>query len=304
MAKTYDIDQFYQDLVSHGLIIPVGVPGAFGRGKVFESIVEGFNAMISRISANDGAEEMWFPPVINRTIIERVHYLESFPHLCGAVHSFFGTELESKKLAETAAAGGDWGSMLKMTQVALSPAVCYPVYPTCSGTVPAKGRLVSITNWVFRHEPSPEPTRLQSFRMREFVRIGTADQVVEWRDAWLQKGISILQSLGLPAQSDVASDPFFGRGGKVLGRSQREQRLKFEVLVPVISLENPTALCSFNFHQEHFGGTFDIRTEDGNVANTACLGFGLERVTMALLKEHGFDPGKWPSAVQNQLWPR
>lgn len=81
MAKIYDIDQFYQDLVSHGLIIPVGVQGAFGRGKVFESIVEAFNAMISRISAADGAEEMWFPPVINRKIIERVHYLESFPHL-------------------------------------------------------------------------------------------------------------------------------------------------------------------------------------------------------------------------------
>ncbi|MFO1503355.1 MAG: amino acid--[acyl-carrier-protein] ligase [Steroidobacteraceae bacterium] len=304
MAKIYDIDQFYQDLVSHGLIIPVGVQGAFGRGKVFESIVEAFNAMISRISAADGAEEMWFPPVINRKIIERVHYLESFPHLCGAVHSFFGTELESKKLAEMANAGEDWGSMLKMTDVALSPAVCYPVYPTCSGSVPVNGRLITITNWVFRHEPSPEPTRLQSFRMREFIRIGTADQVVEWRGAWLQKGISILRSLGLQAQSDVASDPFFGRGGKVLGRSQREQRLKFEVLVPVISLENPTAVCSFNFHQEHFGGTFDIRTADGNVANTACLGFGLERVTMALLKEHGFDPGKWPSAVQNLLWPR
>ena len=304
MAKKYDVDQFYRDLVSNGLIIPVGVQGAFGRGKVFESIVEAFNGMIDHISANDGAEQMWFPPVINRTIIERVHYLESFPHLCGAVHSFFGTELESKKLAEKAAAGEDWGSMLNMTQVALSPAACYPVYPTCTGTVPPEGRLVSITNWVFRHEPSPEPTRLQSFRMREFVRIGTADQVVEWRDAWLQKGISILQSLGLQAQSDVASDPFFGRGGKVLGRSQREQRLKFEVLVPVISLENPTAVCSFNFHQEHFGGTFDIRTADGNVANTACLGFGLERVTMALLKEHGFDPGKWPSAVQNLLWPR
>lgn len=303
MAMTYDIDQFYQDLVSHGLIIPVGVQGAFGRSKVFESIVEAFNAMISRISAQDGAEEMWFPPVINRQIIERVHYLESFPHLCGAVHSFFGTELESKKLAEMASAGEDWGSMLKMTQVALSPAACYPVYPTCSGVVPANGRLVSITNWVFRHEPSPEPTRLQSFRMREFVRIGTADQVVEWRDTWLQKGIEILRNLGLPAQSDVASDPFFGRGGKVLGRSQREQRLKFEVLVPVISLENPTAVCSFNFHQEHFGGTFDIRTPDGNVASTACLGFGLERVTMALLKTHGFDPGRWPREVRNQLWP-
>ncbi len=61
-----------------------------------------------------------------------------------------------------------------MTQVALSPAACYPVYPTCTGMVPAQGRLVTVTNWVYRHEPSPEPTRLQSFRMREFVRVGTA----------------------------------------------------------------------------------------------------------------------------------
>jgi seryl-tRNA synthetase len=303
MQKTYDIDNFYRELVENGLIIPVGVQGAFGRGKTFESIVEGFNAHITRLSSQDGAEDMFFPPVINRTIIERVHYLESFPHLCGAVHSFFGSELESKKLAEIASEGGDWGAMLKQTKVALTPAACYPVYPTCTGSLPENGRLVSITSWVFRHEPSPEPTRMQSFRMREFVRLGTADQVCEWRDAWLQKGLGILRSLGLPAESDIASDPFFGRGGKVLGRSQREQRLKFEVLVPVISEENPTAVCSFNFHQEHFGGTFDIRTADDNVANTACLGFGLERVTMALLKQHGMDPGKWPSEVQKALWP-
>jgi seryl-tRNA synthetase len=115
--------------------------------------------------------------------------------------------------------------------------------------------------------------------------------------------VDILTTLGLPAKSDVASDPFFGRGGKVLGQSQKEQRLKFEVLVPVVSAEDPTALCSFNFHQEHFGSTFDIKTADGNVANTACLGFGLERITMALLKEHGMDPGKWPSSVRKQLWP-
>jgi seryl-tRNA synthetase len=303
VSKTYDIENFYKDLVAHGLIIPVGVQGAHGRNKVFESIVNGFNGLIDRISAQDGAEEMWFPPVINRKIIEKVHYLESFPHLCGAVHSFFGNELESKKLAAIANEGGDWGSMLKMTDVALSPAACYPVYPACTGTVPRQGRLVSITNYVFRHEPSPEPTRMQSFRMREFIRIGTMDQVVEWRDAWLQKGIKILQGLGLPAQSDIANDPFFGRGGRVLAAGQREQRLKFEVLVPVISAESPTACCSFNFHQEHFGEAFEIRTEDGAVANTACLGFGLERLTLALLKEHGFDPGKWPSEVQKQLWP-
>ena len=83
---------------------------------------------------------------------------------------------------------------------------------------------------------------MQSFRVREFVRAGTPDEVVEWRDMWLQRGLELLTALGLPAQSDVAADPFFGRGGKMLAASQREQKLKFEVLVPVISKENPTAV--------------------------------------------------------------
>jgi seryl-tRNA synthetase len=303
MTKTYDVDSFYRELVESGLIVPTGVQGAFGRSATFESVLEGFNAAVTCLSANDGAVVMTFPPIINRQIIEKVHYLDSFPHLCGAVYSFFGSELESKKLAERANNGEEWGDMLKMTAVTLNPAACYPIYPTISGQAPVAGHLFSMTNWVYRHEPSPEPTRMQSYRVREMVRVGSADQVVEWRDLWLQRGLTLLRSLGLQAESDVAADPFFGRGGKVLGQSQKEQRLKFEVLVPVISREDPTALCSFNFHQEHFGSTFDIRTADGKVANTACLGFGLERVTMALLKEHGMDPGKWPSAVRNILWP-
>ncbi|MFO1426562.1 MAG: hypothetical protein U1F11_06235 [Steroidobacteraceae bacterium] len=89
----------------------------------------------------------------------------------------------------------------------------------------------------------------------------------------------------------------------MLAQSQREQKLKFEVLVPVISAENPTAVCSFNYHQEHFGSTFEIRTADGATAHTACLGFGLERVTLALFRHHGFDPSKWPVEVRRQLWP-
>jgi seryl-tRNA synthetase len=79
--------------------------------------------------------------------------------------------------------------------------------------------------------------------------------------------------------------------------------LKFEVLIPVISEENPTACCSFNFHQDHFGSKWEIQTADGEVANTACLGFGLERIAMALFKTHGPDVRRWPSAVRAKLWP-
>ena len=144
---------------------------------------------------------------------------------------------------------------------------------------------------------------MQSFRVREFVKAGTPGEVVEWRDMWLQRGLTLLQSLGLPAKSDVASDPFFGRGGKMLAVNQKEQKLKFEVVVPVISAEDPTAVCSFNFHQEHFGSAFDIRTQDGQVANTACLGFGLERIVMALFKTHGFEIERWPQEIRTRLWP-
>jgi seryl-tRNA synthetase len=190
-----------------------------------------------------------------------------------------------------------------MTGVVLSPAACYPVYPSLAGTLPDGGRTIDMQNWVFRHEPSPEPTRMQAFRVREHVRAGTAATVVAWRDEWLARGLGLLKSLGLPARSVVASDPFFGRGGRMLAASQREQALKFEVVVPILSEEAPTAICSFNYHHEHFGKIFGIKTTDGAVAQTACLGFGMERVVMALFRTHGFVPAEWPLPVLEALGP-
>jgi len=301
-ATAYDPIALHEGLVEHGLIIPAGVDGVFARGRVFEDVLERFNDLVSRTAGDDGAEVMTFPPTIDRRIIEKTHYMDSFPHLVGAVYSFFGKEPAARRMSEHVHAGESWGEFLSMTDVCLNPAACYPVYPTFRGTVPPEGRLVTLLGWVYRHEPSLEPTRMQAFRIREYVRCGTPDQVVEWRNLWLRRGLALLKSLGLPARSDVASDPFFGKGGKMLATSQLEQQLKFEVLVPVISEEKPTAVCSFNYHQEKFGEAFEIRTPDGCVANTACLGFGLERVTMALFQTHGFDPLSWPADVRKLLW--
>jgi seryl-tRNA synthetase len=302
MPDSFDPKSLYDGLVVHGLIVPTAQAGTFGRGAVFEDVLERFNGLVSQLSKDDGAEFYTFPPVIDRGILEKVHYMESFPHLCGSVHSFFGNGLDALKLAERVNSGEPWGDLLGQTGVVLNPAACYPVYPTFTGTVPAEGRLVTMLNWVYRHEPSHEPTRMQSFRVREFVRVGTPEQVVAWRDMWLDRGVKLLTSLGLPATPDVAADPFFGRGGKILAMNQKEAKLKFEVLVPVISAEAPTAVCSFNYHQTHFGDTFEIKTPDGKSAHTACLGFGLERLTMALFKHHGFKVEEWPADVRKQLW--
>ena len=289
MPVRFDAHEFHEGLVKHGLIIPVGVPGVFGRSAVFEDVLERFNGLVSEVSKHDGAEVYTFPPVINRQVLEKVHYLDSFPHLCGAVYSFFGKEPQAKELSRRIHDGEKWDDLLGLTDVVLNPAACYPVYPTMTGTVPrrAAGDHAELGT---RQQPSPEPTRMQSFRVREFVRIGTPAEVLEWRDMWLQRQLTLLRSPGLPAGSEVVSDPFFGRSGKMLAVSQKEQRLKFEVVIPVISAENPTAVCSFNFHQEHFGSTFGIRTSDDQVANSACLGFGLERIAQAALQDARLRP--------------
>ncbi len=299
----YDPAVFYAQLIEHGLIIPTGVQGGYGRGSVFEDILQRFDALVMRGAAGDGAESMMFPPIVARALIEKVGYLDNFPQLCGSISSFYGGDTEARALSAEVNAGGDWESLLDPTESMLTPAACYPVYPIFSGLLGAGGRLVTVMNWVYRHEPSAEPTRLQSFRMREFIRVGTPGEVLDWRDTWLERGLVLLRSLGLPVTSDVANDPFFGRAGRFMATSQRDQRLKFEILVPVISKEKPTAICSFNWHQDHFSDAFGIRSSDGEVANTACLGFGLERVTLALLKTHGLDPANWPADVRALLWP-
>ena len=299
----YDPAAFHDALVAHGLIIPTGVAGGWGRGPVFEDILNRFDARVMREAAGDGATELTFPPIIARTMIERLGYLDNFPQLSGSIHSFFGKEQQARELSQRVHDGQRWEDLLDVTESMLIPAACYPVYPVFSGLLPEGGRLITVKGWCYRHEPSAEPTRLQSFRMREFIRVGRPDEVEAWRDGWLQRGLALLRGLALPVQSDVANDPFFGRAGKMMAASQREQRLKFEIMVPVISATSPTAICSFNWHQEHFTATFGIRAAGEQVAHTACLGFGLERCTLALLKTHGLDPATWPDAVRRELWP-
>ncbi len=70
---------------------------------------------------------------------------------------------------------------------------------------------------------------------------------------------AIARDLGLTFRVDYASDPFFGRVGQMKAVSQKQQSLKFELLVPLRSEEQPTACMSFNYHRDHFGTTWDIQ---------------------------------------------
>ena len=92
-------------------------------------------------------------------------------------------------------------------------------------------------------------------------------------------------------------------GVMVYGHRSKGDCKDIELMVPVNSSAQPTACMSFNCHLDHFGRVWDLRLADGEVAHTACVGFGLERLTLALLRYHGFDTAVWPVAVRKCLWP-
>ncbi|MEO8451822.1 MAG: amino acid--[acyl-carrier-protein] ligase [Gemmatimonadota bacterium] len=292
---------FLDDLIGRRLLVPMGVAGVFGRGEEFEDTVGRLDQLVTELGRIDGATVIRFPPVINRTEFNRSGYLKSFPHLAGSVHSFAGTEKAHRDLVQTVEAGGDWAHGLPSTDVVLTPAACYPIYPTLAEHLPAGGRVMDVLSFCFRHEPSDDPARMQSFRMREHVRIGTPEQVSVWRNAWFDRAQTYIDRLVLDARFEVANDPFFGRGGKILAQSQRDSQLKFEVVTPIVSAEQPTAVISLNYHQQHFGTIYGIISDDNAPAHTACIGFGLERLTLALYKQHGFGRGAWPAATREAL---
>ena len=184
----------------------------------------------------------------------------------------------------------------------LCSAACHPLYPNLSGTMSAGAIRVECQGYVFRHEPSLDPARMQSFRQHEFVYVGEPQGAVDHRDLWLARGLELLAGLGLEVEAVVANDPFFGRAGRMLAANQRDTALKYEIVASITS-DAPTAITSANCHEDHFGAAFAIRSADGEVAHTACIGFGLERIALALISRHGLDPADWPVGVREQLWP-
>jgi seryl-tRNA synthetase len=285
-----------------GLFISAGAPGLYARTETYERIVQALGALITAHRPSD-AEALAFPPVMSRAHLERHGYLRNFPNLLGVVSCLCGDERQIRKTVDQFNAGLDWTPALEASDLVLSPAACFPVYPITAarGVAPEAGYTFDVSADCFRREPSSDIDRLQSFRMREFVRIGTRDQVLAFRGEWIDRSSSIAERLGLPHRIDQASDPFFGRGSQILAASQIGQSLKFELLVPIRPQAEPTACMSFNYHQDYFGQCWEINTADGAAAHTACVAFGIDRIGIALFAAHGLDIEAWPTSVREAL---
>jgi seryl-tRNA synthetase len=293
---------FRAELFAAGLLFDTGVDGVYAKSSVYESIVAALDRLITSSMVDQPAEVLSFPPVLARWVFDKTDYLKSFPDLMGSVHTFRGTDRQHAELISRAESGGDWPACLVPAEVVLCSATCHPVYPLCSGSLPEGGRRFEVNGYCFRCEPSVDPTRMQAFRMHEYVYVGEPDRAQLHRDGGLDRGLELLGRLGLEVEAVPANDPFFGRLGTMLATNQLDEALKMEIVTPVCSKERPTAIMSANCHRDHFGVPFGITDASGGTAHSACVAFGVDRVTLALLKSHGIDPTSWPPGVRGLLW--
>ncbi len=192
------------------------VAGVYARTGLFEQVIEGLSVLISRHREPD-TEVLRFPPVMSRQMLESSGYLHSFPHLLGCVSCLHGTELEIRKLVDKS----DWVTGLAATDLVLSPAACYPVYPlqAAQGNLPAEGKLFDVAADCFRHEATSEPGRLQSFRMREYVCLGTPEQALDFRSRWIPRAEQPGETTR-PALQDRSGERSLFRKSRAIGGTE------------------------------------------------------------------------------------
>jgi hypothetical protein len=85
----------------------MGTDGVYARTALYEDMIERLATLITR-HREPGTEVMRFPPVMNRSQLEKSGYLKSFPNLLGCVCGLHGTEREINAAVSRFDAGGDW----------------------------------------------------------------------------------------------------------------------------------------------------------------------------------------------------
>lgn len=288
------------DLVKHGHQSGIDTPGVVARGDDFERVIGGLDRLFDDLAEpHENVVTFSFPPLMPEWVFRGTDYLASFPQLTGSINVFTGGDKEHRKLLQIYEEG-DWAQHLEPSGLFMVPATCHNIYPRYQNqTLPGPVR-VEARGWCFRHEPDIDPMRMVSFRIYEQVFLGDADGAQKHRDKVLEQFVDIAKKVSLPVSVDVANDPFFGRAGRIMATGQREEALKFEVLVDVYD-DRQTAVASGNAHRTHFGENFNITSADGEVAHSACGGIGMERFAIALLATHGMDIRSWPTDVKSVL---
>lgn len=288
-------------------VIPIQ-PGFYSfQGDVLR-VLHALNRSVQKMAWEFGAIEQEHPAVWPVRLFKMIDYFREFPQqmiLCAPVKDDFQARSEfSQKFGKEAEFDSvPMGEHMADATFGLQPAVCDCCYYTLEGARDLEDNFYTTVNRVFRNERSAtnQLDRLTNFTVRDIMFVGREDYVLEARQKMIDRLSQFLVSLGVNAKIETANDPFFANESAMKSVFQNTHRLKYELLAYIPHLDKEIATGSINLHTDFFGRAFDIRTADGSVAHSGCIGVGMERMTYALFCQHGANLEDWPQPVLSFL---
>jgi seryl-tRNA synthetase len=298
----------FESLLADGVVHQVG-PGQVALGQPALAALDALDSLVRDIVVGEfGAVEYRYPTLLPIRALHRSGYLSSFPqHLMFAARLHGDVDTYREFVQEVADRGGEIGEHILdrcgPVDRCLPTTMCYHTFDQLTGRTLDDRQVFTSRGGSFRYEARYQRTmeRLGDFTIRETVFLGPADFVRDARDRLRERAIELIEQLGLTGRCEVANDPFFaGTDGALRVSSQRLLELKHELHLEIEPDGHTMAVASFNLHEQHFGEAFEITAADGQPVYSACAGFGLERLTYALLCQYGWHVDDWPDVLRER----
>jgi len=277
-------------LLGDGLI---GLSGDLLR--LFRFFEEKFRALAARY----GAEEQHYPVMVPSAVLAEVGYFGHFPQHITFCSHLPGDLPVLERVARTET--GKVPEQLELTPAThvLTPAVCLPCYRQNRGAMIENVRTLTMQNHVFRYEGTRHSPlrRGWDFTVRDIVFFGSFEDLSRLRAEVMEHAMALCRDLDLEATIELANDPFFLDASRDKAVYQRMGEVKFELLFPMPNGRESLAASSFNLHRDYYTSVYDTRRPNGELAESACMGFGIDRWLYAFLTQKGMDAAEWPAKV-------
>ncbi|MBF8187067.1 hypothetical protein ITP53_15245 [Nonomuraea sp. K274] len=287
-------------LCDEGLVVPMG-EGQMALAEPLLTLLDNADRqLVALVRRETGAVQYRYPTLMRTETLRQCGYMRSFPQHLMFVTRLHGDSDTYAAFSDRLAFGDDLLAMCGNTDYCLPPTMCYHTFQQLSGRRLGEPMAITARGKSFRHESRYHEglSRLWDFTIREMVFLGSRDYARQTRERIMRSVCELVESWGLGGRCEVASDPFFvGAATAARISSQRLLELKFELRLP-IGGGRDIACASFNFHDQHFGDAFAITGAEGESIHSACVGVGLERLTLAIVSQHGTDPRAWPETLR------
>lgn len=258
-----------------------------------------------------GAKDSHFPAMIDADTLHKCGYFDSHPNavtFVGNVIEDFDA-IEEFRRANSCSEGALMPAQdhIHIDGMCLNPAACFPCYPTLTGQKFEEGQCYTWLGRVFRYESRNINglDRLYEFNVRELVFVGNEDYVRSCRAKALPIVEELASFIDIDCQVQTATDPFFATVSAAKKFWQAAQEVKNEIKIPALANDGSQKMLacgSINLHGNFFGKRFGFTCENGEPAQSGCVGLGIERWVLAAFTQHGFDEKRWPEAVRNVIF--